>query len=211
MQEAGYAWFDAQRVGRRGGRKLFIDAGANLGQGFSWFSRRFKDADIDFELLEPNPHCQAALTDLTAGFDRQATVLPVALGTAVGKLKFYGLSDDQGGATSQGGSIVKAHNSALYQADDASAIEVDVIDACAYVKARARIYDVMLMKMDIEGAELDVLDAMVDDGCIDLIDTLFVEFHSQYRDGQARHLAEEQERNLIGRLRRRGVRFRIWH
>ena len=211
LQERIYAWTDALRVRRRGGKKLFIDAGANLGQGFGWFSKRFDDPDMVFELLEPNPYCQTALADLVARCERQATVLPVALGAEAGKLKFYGLSDDQGGATSQGGSIVKDHNSAYYASDETTAIEVDVIDTCAYLKARARDYDIIVMKMDIEGAELDVLDAMLEDGCIDAIDTLYVEFHSQYRVGEARQRAAARERDLIGRLRRRGLRLRIWH
>lgn len=210
-REGAYAAADAARIRRRAGRKLFIDGGSNVGQGFTWFSRRFHDADIDFHLFEPNPNCQPSLERLRDGTARPVTLHPQAIGVGAGVLKFYGLADTEGGQLSQGGSLLKSHNSSAYAPDEAAAIEVPVIDFPAYLQTQAETYDTIVVKMDIEGAEIDLLQAIIDRGVHRLIDTLYVEFHAQYQAEPMRSETRQKELALIARLRKLGVRVRIWH
>jgi sacsin len=45
------------------------------------------------------------------------------------------------------------------------------------VKTNLSEQDLIVMKLDIEGAEYNVLEKMINDGSIDYINTLFVEWH----------------------------------
>src|SRR5262249_16291623 len=53
-------------AGSEVGRGLFIDCGSNIGQGFSYFERRFPLKHFDFILIEPNPFCCDKLRSLIA-------------------------------------------------------------------------------------------------------------------------------------------------
>jgi hypothetical protein len=56
-------------------------------------------------------------------------------------------------------------------------IEVESIDISNWVKTNLSEQDLIVMKLDIEGAEYNVLEKMINDGSIDYINTLFVEWH----------------------------------
>jgi len=56
LSEIFYAYIDSKNLSNSE-RVLFVDLGANLGQGFRWFSRYYNSSNIDFELFEPNPFC----------------------------------------------------------------------------------------------------------------------------------------------------------
>lgn len=45
--------------------------------------------------------------------------------------------------------------------------------------------DFIVLKMDIEGAEYEVLQKMIDDGTIDMIDRLYIDLHQQSKKGIA--------------------------
>lgn len=166
---------------------------------------------MDFLLLEPNPYCCERLRDLADKHGRNVEVLPIALGVSDGRMKFYGLTAAEGGTLSQGGSIMRHHNSALYEADEGAAIEVDVRGAAKFLAEHSIGYDMVIMKMDIEGAELDVLENILDNEHAKRLDTLYVEFHAKYQKSELRPSALQREYTIVSRLRANGVNVRIWH
>jgi FkbM family methyltransferase len=60
--------------------------------------------------------------------------------------------------------------------DDSRGVDVEVIDLAAFIAALNR--PVKLLKIDIEGAEYDVLHALLDRGLMDRIEKVFVETHA---------------------------------
>ena len=190
---------------------LFIDAGSNLGQGYRWFSNIYKHQDIVFDLFEPNPNCMRKLTANVLETKRKATVLNEALATTNGILNFYGTADDEGGSTSQGGSLNKHHNSLYYQASDEKSIQVVSRNINEYLLEKKSLYSKMVLKMDIEGGELDVLSSMLENKTMCFLDTLYIEFHSQYQQEPDKTRIRNIEERLIEEMKGLGVNVRIWH
>ena len=117
---------------------MFVDLGANLGQGYSWFKNYFNTSNISFELFEPNPNCVKKLEQLDDIVAGRAILHPVRAGKEEGSFEFYGLDNSEGGEHSQGGSIIKEHNSSCYTSSKDKAINVKVIDFSSYLEKNLR-------------------------------------------------------------------------
>jgi hypothetical protein len=100
--ETYYASNDSKKL-KKEDNVLFIDLGANLGQGYSWFSKYFNTRNFKFELFEPNPNCHKTLEMLPSVKDGKVKLHQVGVGAQAGSFKFYGLASSEGGDTSQGG------------------------------------------------------------------------------------------------------------
>lgn len=210
--ERHWARIDSERVSRVNGKVLFVDLGANIGQGYTWFKKYFRSNNVYFELFEPNPHCVKKLLRLEDISCGRVKLHPVGVSFKSGSVEFYGTSDDEGGSLSVGGSIVKDHNSNWYRASSSSSIRVDIIDLREYLEARSVNYELIVVKMDIEGAEVELLENMLDDGSIKYIDILYVEFHSQCLDSRLRGEMRKREERILRRLRdHTKTSVRIWH
>lgn len=212
LREGFFARLDALRVSLPTTEPiLFIDAGANIGQGFRWFSSIFTSSMIHFDLFEPNPTCLAKLHETLGGEPRIRSINGSAISTSEGEVEFFGTSDKQWGAMSVGGSIEDWHNAIFYDARAEKGILVPTIDFGAYLEAQANTYRRIIVKMDIEGSELIVLETLISRGQHRLINTIYVEFHSIYADPALRRALAEREAKICARLRVDGVRVRIWH
>ena len=69
----------------------------------------------------------------------------------------------------------------------------------------------MVLKMDIEGGELDVLSSMLENKTMCFLDTLYIEFHSQYQQEPDKTRTRNIEERLIEEMKGLGVNVRIWH
>lgn len=207
-------WFvivDSALFRGRGERLLFVDVGANLGQGYSWFAQFYgRIPGIQFEMFEPNPYCVSKLELLPEVASGEVVLHKVGVGARAGKVPFYGLSEEEGGLYSVGGSILPRHNDATFMTPRAASESVVLIRFSDYLTDKATQFDRIICKMDIEGAELDVLEDLVDSDTIELIDVLYVEFHSRFLENAAETKKRE---NLLARDigGRKKPRLRLWH
>jgi FkbM family methyltransferase len=73
-------------------------------------------------------------------------------------------------------------------------LTVPCVDLSRFLAATVRPGDTLCLKLDVEGAEYAILEKMIEDGTIDLVSELFVEFHWD-RCGvpESRHLALKEE------------------
>lgn len=211
LSEIFYAYIDSKNL-RNSERVLFVDLGANLGQGFKWFSRYYNSSNIDFELFEPNPFCFESLSAMLRADHRNITLHNFGAGVQDGKFKFFGLSEEHGGKFSQGGSIVKDHNSDSYESSDLTAIEVSIINFSKYLLDKKKYYEKIVVKMDIEGAEVELLENLILNNSINFIDYLYVEFHSQFQEKKQSKYTKAREENIMSFFRSQSkVKYRIWH
>jgi FkbM family methyltransferase len=191
---------------------LFVDLGANLGQGYSWFKNYFNTSNISFELFEPNPNCVTKLEQLDDIVKGRVVLHAVGVGNEEGSFEFYGLDKSEGGEYSQGGSIIKEHNSGWYTSSKDKAIKVKVIDFSSYLENKSEMFDKIIVKMDIEGAEVSLLEALLEKNTINLISVLYVEFHSQYQSREHSSSTRKRENDIINRISKdTNVKIRIWH
>jgi FkbM family methyltransferase len=192
------------------GRGLFIDCGSNLGQGFSYFKRHFRPNYFDYVLIEPNPNCIPHLHSLRGQLaECNIEIIDKAAGVAIGEVKFFGLSESHD-PTTQGGSIVRGHNSRYYDALELEAITVRTFSLADLISEKKRIYDSLILKLDIEGGEYSVLEDLFGSGSHLLLDFSYVEFHSQYMVEPLCSEYQAKEQEIVARFASDGVPFRRW-
>ena len=150
---------------------LCVDLGANVGS----ISRRMAMSGADVISFEPDPGAFAALEAATSDLPN-VTRVHKAAGHQPDRLLLHRSAkwspDDPSGHT-QGSSLVHSDMGV----DAANAIKVDVVDIIAYLEALDR--DIRILKMDIEGAEWDILKRLVDHPILSRIDCIFVETHER--------------------------------
>ena len=198
-----------RKVDRSGKRGLYLDCGANLGQGFAFFRRYFPDTRFDAILIEPNPNCAAKLRDGPAS-DTGVDLIEAALAGAEGEGKLFGLVEDHRGVFSDGASILATHNTIFYAPDGERAVTVQKPRLSHIIAERAQRYSAIVVKLDIEGAEYEVLEDLFVTGAIGKLDALFVEFHAKFMEpveAKRHHAIEDQIR---ARLKAEGVAYLEW-
>ena len=212
LLEVFYAKYDSTFQYSSVDRVLFIDCGSNLGQGYSWFSKFFSQNNIDFELFEPNPNCHKLLEEIADVKSGKVKLNKGGIGIKDEQVKFYGLDDSEGGIFSQGGSVQIDHNLKFYDKSQRNFIEVTIFNFSGYLEEKAKKYDKIIVKMDIEGAEVDLLESMINDSTINFIDVLYVEFHSQFQDSKLSKITEIRENDIKKKIKRQAKPLlRSWH
>ena len=191
---------------------LFLDLGSNLGQGYNWFKKYYKHLNIKFELFEPNPYCCDELEKIPEVKSGKVKLNNFGVGINSGSFNLYGLDHNEGGKFAQGGSIVKEHNSDLYEVIENNAIKVNLIDFSNYLASISCKFEKIIVKMDIEGAEVDLLEHLIKEGTIGHISILYVEFHSQYQILSQSKITKNREHKILKLLSQRdNLKVRIWH
>ena len=205
-------------------RKIFLDCGTNLGQGLLQFiDKKIIDNTFAIYCFEPNPH---AIEFSKNRFDQEKyknyslIFNEVALWTEDCKKNLtiesfdgeyicqhtgehLGYDLKSGGATN----IMDDEWNKPNYIDDKDldkSIQVNCIDFSNYLKKNFTKDDYVICKMDIEGAEYDVLGKLIDDNTIDLIDEIYIEWHN--------HLLKSNydTQLFIDELKKRNIKVESW-
>lgn len=169
-------------------RYIFIDGGAHSGETIRAFEKSNLYSQHPWEIFsfEPNPYLIPKIPKRP-----NVTVLSKAMWIHDKGLDFYfGLMDT-------GGNVVRhrATNKALHP------IRVDSVDFGRWLKKNFKREDIIFVKMDIEGAEYQVLDKMLEDGSVAYVDKFYVEFHSSIMDD----VSETKDQELVEAIERLGI------
>jgi FkbM family methyltransferase len=117
-----------------------LDCGANIGLATLWYKRRFTDARIT--AFEADPTLAAVLRrNLEVNHIRQVDVVEAAVWSSAGKVSFYAEGADSGAVDAVSGETPGPR------------IEVPAVRLRDWVSGER----IDLLKLDIEGAELEVL------------------------------------------------------
>lgn len=159
---------------------IVLDLGAHVGNAaieFSHFARHVYS-------FEPNPFVFEELKAQTQRYDN-ITIFNKAISDTTGAAKLY-FENAKKGRFYEGSTIVEGKSNVSYgQHYDVETISVnDVLDEIGA--------PVAVVKMDIEGAEYVVLDAMIASGRMDEIQKVYVECHADRIAG----LAEAKKKTL---------------
>ncbi|MEE4247618.1 MAG: FkbM family methyltransferase [Kangiellaceae bacterium] len=193
----------------RSGKGLFLDCGSNLGQGYTFFSQYFEPSLYDAYLIEPNPNCMAVLKEKFKAMNN-INFIEAAAWINEDDLSFFGLVENERGATSDGGSVIKDHNSKMYESDTENSITVKAISLSNLIKEKAKAYDQIIIKMDIESAEYPVLEDLIKTEATKYVDFMFIEFHHQYFEHQQEHY-QTLGKLLVKQLKKQGTKVALWH
>ena len=148
--------------------QYFYDCGANTGQTFEWFLLPGQFTRHHIVCFEPSPRNLSALAETCRAMnDRFSSVriVPAALGRP-GLQRFYE------GKTPMGDSLLteRASHTSLQ-------IEVPTISLADYLHTHTTPDDDVQIKLDVEGAEADVLEDLLDRGPVERVRRILVEWH----------------------------------
>jgi len=170
-------------------RKLFVDCGGY--DGCSALMFLLDNPDFDCVSFEPNP----ALWDHFEGVPTR--LVRKAAYVFDGEIDFKLDPIDSDGSTLIAGKRVDF--SGTLADSDCPVIKVRCVDLSAFIRNAARTYDTIILKLDVEGAEYDILEHMLAEGTIDLIERLYCEFHAhkmEIEPGRHGRVVEEVARHV---------------
>jgi FkbM family methyltransferase len=144
--------------------KILIDCGASNGSAIKELDKKYGMFDKIYA-IEPNPENIRQINS-----DNSKLVkLEAAISTAYGNVKLY-LSEQYDGSTLYPNKLSGRINCDNF-------VEVKAIDFSDWLAQNVNPDDYVVCKMDVEGAEFDVLEHLLQTKKMALIDVLLVEWH----------------------------------
>lgn len=156
------------------GQSVVIDAGAHRGEFSAEIIRRF---GCQCHLIEANPFLAENLV-----VQKAASLTPAALGGRDGKAVFHVRENPEAGSLGAAGAVALA------------ALEVETISLPTLMQ-RVNVDHIDLLKLDIEGAEFDLIKETPDETLCS-IGQITVEFHDFQEQFAGRGLFEEARERL---------------
>ena len=199
-------WNLSNYIVKKGNKYLFIDCGANIGQGFNFFKNYFDPKVFDYILIEPNPNCIEHLKKLT---NDKVMLIEKGVWSSEKNLKLYGISKKED-KYFLGASLIKDYKDNKLVENEENLPHIQTICLSNLIKDKKKEYDTIIVKMDIESSEYEVLPQLLKDNTIDLIDHIFVEFHSKYYNQEKKIKFKILEKKLIEEIKIRKVGFTNW-
>lgn len=166
-------------------RYIFIDGGAHKGETVAHFveSKIYQKHSWEIFAFEANPHLIPEIPPRA-----NLTVLNKAIWNKEGTIEFF-LGDD-----TLSSSLLKDKKTGNLSKIP---VKVDSVDFGQWLKKRFELKDYIFVKLDIEGAEYEVLDKMLADGTIAYVDRLYVEFHNVKVN-----VPVEKDKDILARLKK---------
>ncbi len=175
-------------------RKIFLDCGGHCGCSRKKFLAEIQNADT-YEIFsfEPDKELNAYCPDL----------INKAVWIEDCQRTFYKFWIDGGSSLSKTrADILEAGKPNYYPREE---ITVDCFDIDKFIKDNFNPADFIILKMDIEGAEYDVLPHMIQGGSIKYINHLWIEWH-----GHRLNMSPYITQNLIYAMQAYGITPRTW-
>jgi FkbM family methyltransferase len=205
-------------------RNVLIDCGTHFGQGLGDFVRRFNvDDSWIVHSFEANPITFRALEtgiDLPPGYENVKRLEFVqyhnqALSDHDGTITLQVESPPGEGETGMGTSIIgldkwNPQDGNLRQ-NFVTTYDVQCIDFAKFIQTNFNPSDRIIIKMDIEGAEFDVLEHMDSLGVLSYVNFIAVEWHSNFFMPANKSEMFGRENMLKKRLVELGIHHESWY
>lgn len=160
----------------------FVDCGAFRGKALNWARKRYGDK-CKLYAFECNPH-------IPHSYGNDVKTIEKAVWVSDGNLRFYMNTMKP---TIEGHSVYK--NKTTGNLDKEHPVVVPCIDFSKWLLSTFKENDDVIVKMNIEGAEYDVLEKCIETGAIKIIKTLFIQWHYKKIPG-----LEKQHVDLVSKL-----------
>jgi protein YibB len=191
--------------------KKFFDCGTHLFQGFQHFSELYSiDNTWECYCFEANPITYKFSEKIRNELLEKGYNISHFNSAVSNKEEMLKINCAQDGEsfTNQGSNILREppERDIVYGGHfnyDKEEIQVKGINFADFLKNNTDPEDFVIIKMDIEGAEFDVLDSLIDSGVFKNINKIYVEFHERffsnqeiYSDKKAKYMEIFKEANV---------------
>ncbi len=149
---------------------LAIDGGANVGRVTAAFVRQ----GLEVHAFEPDP-VAGEIFGTRFGSEPTVHLHRAALGARASRMKLYRTKKF---ATQPAKATVSSSLFPRATHDEQNAVDVEVVDAVAFIRDLGR--PVALLKLDVEGAEVDILERLIDEGIHRDIGFIVAETHERH-------------------------------
>jgi len=183
-------------------RNIFIDCGYNIGD-VTDDTYKQKGEEYDYFAFEANPYLFKAYKDrhpFCKLEEKAVWIEDCTLPFYVVKVDKYGEDNAFTGASTLNAEKSK-WNMSVHKKEEK--VEVKAFNFSSFILNNFKKNDNIVIKMDIEGAEYKVLNKMIEDGSIDYVNQLTVEFHDE-KTG-------ESSKEIMREINRKGINFSNWH
>lgn len=164
---------------------VFIDCGTHFGQGLRHFINKFEiDHTWSVHTFEANPTTYQIYLKEYHKKNNYVKHYNFALSNFDGTINLNIETPPNNGDTGQGTSIVSLNywnpHEGKIRENFKNSCEVSCLSLSNFIKNNFNQNDKIIIKMDIEGAEYDVLEEMIKDKTIDWVDYIAIEWHSRF-------------------------------
>jgi FkbM family methyltransferase len=171
---------------------VYLDCGAHFGEGLLRYSRQYgMDDSWKIYSFEPNKESFKKLTT-NPEITLKVNYINKALWLYDGRVTFNAeIMANQTVAEGTGSSIIPLSHWHPKSEINPSAgdifdsYDVDSVDLSAFILNNFKPDDFIVMKLDVEGAEFDILRKMLKDGSMAYINHIYIEFHSWAYSGES--------------------------
>lgn len=177
--------------------KIFIDCGAHCGESILEAKRRFGN-DVKIYSFEANTNLAKELIDCFKN-DSNVKIENKAVWIDNSFIEFY-LST----SWSDGSSIYKEKNSGGISEN--ILLKVPCMDLSSFINSFDK-DNYIILKLDVEGAEYEILNKMIEDGTIKRVNELHGEFHPNKINKPEIKILEEK---ILAYLNINNIKFNIW-
>lgn len=186
-----------------GNRNVYVDCGCNQGEVLESAVRELPG--FEFHAFEPHPELFSKLKGRFASMPN-VHLHEQAVWIEDTTINFYESTMNESGVRKLDGSTLmqgklpgSRHAAPV---DYENPLAVQAIDFSRWLLNSFKKSDLIIVKMDIEGAEYDVLRKMLEDQSVQLLKKLFVEFHFESKGKQRlEFVTKDQHDQLIAQLR----------
>ncbi len=150
-----------------GEKGIFIDCGGY--DGCSAVKFMIANPTFDCISFEPNPVLWPFYNNVPTTLIRKAAY------THWGKCSFWIDDHDADGSSVIEGKQIDFHGRTANE--QCRKIEVECVDLADLVRDLSEIYQRIILKLDVEGAEYDILERLLNEGLLDRVTHIYAEFH----------------------------------
>ena len=146
----------------------FVDCGANIGQSIDWALDTFKNYDLQIDSFEPLPLNFNILQENYSNISI-VTLHQAAISSEDGTATFY--CQKWGART--GSSLVRGKSST----STSDTCEVATVNLLRWLNENIQDDETIILKIDVEGAEFELLPVLLDNNLQERVKHWLVEFH----------------------------------
>jgi FkbM family methyltransferase len=194
-------------------RKILLDCGCHYGKGLRKQIEINKiNSSWKIYCWEANPYTYEHFLKIDRFKHLNVTAYHSAVSNENGTIKF----NVQSSTDRNGGSSKSGTGSSIMSLDEwkckggafIEEVEVPKIDLSEWMLVNLKLEDFVILKMDIEGAEYDVLEKIIETDAIKLINKVYIEWHSYMFTDPEKY--KSRENLIINEFNKNSISMENW-